>query len=302
MINSSFFFKNVREKNGTVNINTTESESKSSSSVDVNLSATASKAPSSISTVTPSTVTPSTVTPKFNYQSDLPETPILNKKFDINALRMKCGMQIDENKSSNNHQKNKRKDTNNGNNNPLNDSLGSIPRLMSPKISLRNKHNDNKENQGLRSNGLQPITPYQIKTTPQNLLNNKTNKCINNKTPITVSSFSVRKSNNDNDDDDDINMKTVGSTNNDKYGMSYIQKTEFDGIPSWITSKLGTTDEINKVIDIINNALKSMDGRISKSAFGDLIGKNETSFILLLTRTNRLKTDWFQGNSVYCLK
>ena len=258
-----------------------------------------------------STVTPSTITPTFNPHSDLPETPVLNKKFDINAIRMKCGMAINTNKH-NDYQKDKNKNINNDNNSSLNDSLGSIPRLMSPKISMRtnrkddndNNNHNNKENEKLRSNGLVPITPYRIKTTPQNLLNKKTNKCINNKTPITVSSFSVKKKNNVNNDNDDvdISMKETESTNNGKYGMSYIQQSEFDAIPSWIASKLGTTDEINKTIDIINNALKSMDGRISKSDFGDLIGKNETSFILLLTRTNRLKTDWFQGNSVYCLK
>lgn len=241
-----------------------------------------------------STVTPSTITPTFNPDSDLPETPVLNKKFDINAIRIKCGISIN---NINKHHDDKNKNINNDNNCSLNDSLGSIPKLMSPKISL----NNNKENENLRSNVLVPITPYQIKTTPQNLLNkNKSNKCINNKTPITVSSFSVVKKKND------INMnEIIESTNNSKIsksGISYIEKSEFDAIPTWMASKLGTIDEINKAIDIINNALKSMNGRISKSDFGDLIGKNETSFILLLTRTNRLKTDWFQGNSVYCLK
>jgi len=86
--------------------------------------------------------------------------------------------------------------------------------------------------------------------------------------------------------------------------MSHLTESEFDGVPKWITNQLGTVNEINQSIDVINKALKSLNGRINKSQFKGVIGKNvnETPFILMLTRTNRLQTDWCQGNSIYCLK
>jgi len=193
------------------------------------------------STMTPSLSIPAAPKPLFcdDKNDKMPETPMLDRKFNLDALRKKCGIPINKNK--------KNIDSNSNSMSMLNDSLGSIPCLSSYKMPL-NEYNEDQQQK-------------------------------------------------ENKSDDDMNGDGTG-----KDGMSYLTENEFNGVPKWISSQLGSVSQINKTIDIVNNALKAKNGRIGKSEFKELIGANETPFILLLTRTNRLRTDWCQGNSVYSLK
>merc|ERR1712228_657069 len=226
--------------------------------------------PSSISTITPSI-----------------------SEFDNNAFRKKCGIPIKQSAVDQNER------------NVMNDSLGSIPGLPSPKVSLSQKYQSkNKENVNMK-NGMEPITPFGI---GQQDHSKDVVQESNMKTPLTVSSFAVKETKDavlDDKDEDNDEMNVDDEESEDRqYGMSHLSENEFDGVPKWITNQLGTVKEINAIIDVVNKALKSLNGRINKSQFKDVIGANvnETPFILMLTRTNRLQTDWCQGNSLYCLK
>eukprot|EP01084_Bolivina_argentea_P125517 222384_1 len=203
-----------------------------------------------------------------------PETPVLDTKFDMNAFRKNIGIPMDANRS-------------------LNDSLGSIPRLSSPKASLQSFTNKCEMNYDTPRKALAPITPTNIKFASQSSGNT-------DKTPITVSSFSVmnHKESSRMSVDDEVDTE---ATEDAKLAISYLTEKELSEIPSWITSQMGTLNEINKKIDAINSALKACNGIINKPQIKDLIGSNEVPMILLLTRTNRLKSDWCQGNSIYCL-
>ena len=83
--------------------------------------------------------------------------------------------------------------------------------------------------------------------------------------------------------------------------MKYLTEEEFQSVPQWITNQFGSVAQINRTVDLVNNALKTHGGRMAKAQIKELV-ENETPLILLLTRTNRLSTDWCNGNSVYCLK
>eukprot|EP00483_Globobulimina_turgida_P004543 UN04552 len=171
------FYKNLRGKSGASNERNKANEH--NMNIDLNRnnlvdsqSLSSESHPSSISAITPS-VSTSVLPSKYG---QILQTPLLSNKFDRTGMR----------KRSNKH--------NESNNSNLDDSLGSIPCLQSPKYTFKGHGNvyDKDSNDLLKSrNGTNPITPYQINNGKAN--KKKINYNVDTQTPITVSSFSLQR-------------------------------------------------------------------------------------------------------------
>ena len=232
---------------------------------------------------TTSSISTAEVTPSMSggLMSNPLATPVFSPKFNIQEMRRKFGMA----------QADKATPTSDGD-----VTLGSIP-------DMRGSNINHMVSPIMGTNGLRPITPYNGGTAMQSVNGTKTNTA--SKAPITVSSFTMRGREEEqqrmNIDSGDSEDDGEGGNEDDKYGMSYLTEEELKGVPQWISNQFGSVAQINRTIDLVNNAMKSHNGRMTKKQIKELV-ENETPLILLLTRTARLQPDWCQNATVYCLK
>ena len=103
------------------------------------------------------------------------------------------------------------------------------------------------------------------------------------------------------------NGRNENSNNNDNRGnanvrvLTHISKSEFTTLPAWIKGQFSSIETINTCIDEINDFLaKTGEQTITKNDLQNLMqNKKEKTLLLLLSQTNRLKSEWIDGISVY---